>query len=87
MYRFVFCTTLNPLGETRCEEYDSLHDIICCLINFRNKQCELFSAGYSVYSVNSDGSNGKTLLNWQHNGKNTFGRLIDPNKPQWFFEA
>ena len=87
MYRFVYCTTMNPLGETRSFDCESIHDAIAFCINFRCKQSEKLSAGYSVYLVDENDGLVETLLNWQHNGKNIFGRLTDPDDPSWFFEA
>lgn len=87
MYRFMYCTTLNPLGDVRSYDYDDIHDVIACCINFRNKQSEKLSAGYSVYTVDENDGLGETLLNWQHDGKNIFGHLTDPNNPSWFFVA
>ena len=86
-YRFVYCKTLNALGETCEVDYDNLHDLILCLINFRNKDCEKMCAGYSVYELTEDGALGETLLNWQRDGKNIFGRLVDPALPGYFFTA
>ena len=48
MYRFMYCKSKNPLGEIGSADYADLHDVIACCINFRNKSCEKFSAGYSV---------------------------------------
>lgn len=87
MYRFMFCTTKNPLGETAAFDYSSLHDVIACCISFRNKDCEKVTAGYSVYELDEDGNLRETLLNWQHDHKNTFGRLVDPQNPHYFFAA
>ena len=86
-YRIMWCTTLNPFGATMQEEVDDLHSVITWCINFRNKQCERMSAGYSVYVIGEDGGNAETLLNWQHDGKNTFGFLRDPDNPSWYFAA
>ncbi|MBR1565817.1 MAG: hypothetical protein IJ649_03540, partial [Oscillospiraceae bacterium] len=82
-----YCKTLNAMGETGQVDFDEIHDLILCLINFRNKSCEKLCAGYSVYEVAEDGGLGKTLLNWQRDGENTFGRLVDPNRPSYFFTA
>lgn len=87
MYRFMYCKTMNALGEIGEADYDNLHDLILCLINFRNKDCEKLCAGYSVYELTEDGELGKTLLNWQHDGTCAFGRLADPDNPAYFFAA
>ena len=79
MYRFMYCKTINPLGEVGQYDFEELHDVINFCLNFRNKKCELYSAGYSVYELNPDGTIGKTLVNWQRDGNNIFGVLIDPN--------
>lgn len=86
-YRIVWCVTLNPLGSTMEAEFDDLHDVIAWCISNRNTSIERLHAGYSVYAVNEDGSNGETLLNWQRDGKNIFGLLRDPENPAWFFAA
>lgn len=86
-YRFMYCKTLNPLGETGEVECETLRDAILFCVNFRNKDCEKTSAGYSVYSVDEHGGIRETLLNWQHDGKNIFGRLVDPENPACYFSA
>lgn len=87
MYRFMYCKTLNALGEIGEIDFVDVHDLVICLVNFRNKDCEKLCAGYSVYEIAEDGSLGKTLLNWQHDGQNIFGHIADPECPCCFFAA
>ncbi len=68
-------------------DFDELHDVIAWCINFRSKDLEKSSAGYSVYEVNKSGGFGRTLLNVQHDGLNSYGVLVDPDRPDWFFNA
>ncbi len=87
MYRFMYCKTLNPLGEIGTVDIDRLDQMILFLKGVRNNGIERMSAGYSVYETAEGCELGKTLLNWQNDGKNIFGRLVDPDDPARFFEA
>ena len=86
-YIFAFCKTLNPLGETAMYGCYTMREAINCCINMRSKGAEETCARYTVYALDENGEFGKTLLNWQRDGQNTFGYLYDPEDPECAFAA
>ena len=77
MYKIMVCKDLNPLGEILEYDYSDIYSCKMFCVNFFSKQLDKFSAGFSVYELETDGSIGKTVANWQHDGKNCFNCMME----------
>lgn len=74
MYRIVWLTSQNPLGESRSREEERLENVILWIIANHSTLVKR-SGNYSVYLDRDDGSIPETLWNWQHDKNKCFGRL------------
>lgn len=77
MYRIVWCTTQNVLGETRCRDEERMENVILWIIANHNSLSRL-SAGYTVYIADQEGGIGEAIWNWQHDKDMCFGKLYKP---------
>ena len=76
MYRIVWCTTRNPLGETRFRDEGSKENVILWIM-INHEYLAKRSAGYSVYLVDADGGLDETIWNWQaDDAAMCFGKLF-----------
>ena len=83
MYRIVWCTTLNPLGETKFRDL-TLLDHVIVWIALNHPRLIHRSAGYSVYLLEEDAPEalGETIWNWQQGDRGLcFGELAADGCP------
>ncbi len=77
MYRIIWCTTQNALGETRSRDEERLENVILWVM-VNHKSLVRLSAGYTVYAVDQEGNNKDPVWNWQHDPAMCFGKLYKP---------
>ena len=77
MYRIIWCTTQNVLGETHFRDEERMENVILWIM-VNHKSLARLSAGYSVYTVDQEGNNQETIWNWQHDKDMCFGKLYKP---------
>lgn len=77
MYRIIWCTTRNALGETRSRDEQRMENVILWIM-VNHQTLSRLSAGYTVYAVDQDGSNQESIWNWQPDPAMCFGKLYKP---------
>ena len=75
MYRITWCTSKNPLGETRSRQEQRMENVILWIM-VNHKALERLSAGYSVNLVDGEGGRDETIGNWQEDKGKCFGKLF-----------
>lgn len=77
MYRIIWCTSQNALGETHCRDEERMENVILWIMA-NHKNLERLSAGYTVYAVDQEGNNQESIWNWQRDKDMCFGKLYKP---------
>lgn len=75
MYRITWCTSKNPLGETRSIMEESKENVILWIMLNHDAMASR-SAGYSVYLVDEKADLNETIWNWQPDKVKCFGKLF-----------
>lgn len=81
MYRIVWCTTHNALGETRFLDVASKENMMLWIM-LNHEALAMKSAGYSVYLVKDEDELNETIWNWQpDDAAMCFGKLFKAGFP------